>query len=75
MQIHRLPSLVAISVVVLATKNFYLDPAMRRRAAALDAQEREDVERRRQHEAFMDSYGDRSSLAALEEAVGHYEKK
>ena len=46
-----------------------------RHIAEAHAAETRDAERRRQNEALMDEYGDRSDLAALERAVRFYEKK
>ncbi|PHH92064.1 hypothetical protein CDD83_9090 [Cordyceps sp. RAO-2017] len=67
-------SIAALSGAAFAAK-VWLDGAVERRDENAQRAEREAAERQRRNDALMDVYGDRSSLAALEQAVKFYEKK
>ncbi|KAK0383071.1 hypothetical protein NLU13_8986 [Sarocladium strictum] len=69
--IKGLTTVAAVVVAAYGAKTYY------DRALEVEAQRRNDSYREQQarNEQLMDMYGDRSSLAELERAVQHYEKK
>jgi hypothetical protein len=69
--ICRLTTVAAVAVAAYGAKTYY------DRAVEVSAQRRNDSYREQQarNEQLMDMYGDRTSLAELERAVSHYEKK
>ncbi|KAL2207126.1 hypothetical protein CC79DRAFT_1321258 [Sarocladium strictum] len=69
--IKGLTTVAAVAVAAYGAKTYY------DRVVEVSAQRRNDSYREQQarNERLMDMYGDRTSLAELERAVSHYEKK